>query len=107
MRSRASVRLKVRSPDSCREHPRRPRRLCVPSFVADSEGQSGRDHTRLCPWVAFGRTDYAAVARAMGLRGAVATGPEALSAAYAEALAAPVPTVIAIEIPPGAYDGLI
>lgn len=57
--------------------------------------------------VAFGRTDYAAVARAMGLRGAVATGPEALSAAYAEALAAPVPTVIAIEIPPGAYDGLI
>ena len=56
---------------------------------------------------AFRRTDYAAVARAMGLRGAVATGPEALSAAYAEALAAPVPTVIAIEIPPGAYDGLI
>ncbi|WP_339948537.1 thiamine pyrophosphate-binding protein [uncultured Albimonas sp.] len=57
--------------------------------------------------VAFGTTDYAAVARALGGRGATVRDAQALRAAFAEALAAPVFTVIAAEIPPGGYDGRI
>jgi len=57
--------------------------------------------------VDFGRTDYAAVAAAMGGRGVSVSDAEALEAAFTEALAADRFTVIAAEIPRRAYDGLI
>ncbi|MDF2232215.1 thiamine pyrophosphate-binding protein [Albimonas sp. CAU 1670] len=57
--------------------------------------------------VAFGRTDYAAVARALGGRGETVRDAPALRAAFAQALSADRFTVIAAEIPPGGYDGRI
>ncbi|MGR3782062.1 MAG: thiamine pyrophosphate-binding protein [Albimonas sp.] len=57
--------------------------------------------------VAFGTSDYAAVARALGGRGATVEDAPALRAAFAEALAAPGFSVIAARIPPGGYDGRI
>lgn len=57
--------------------------------------------------VGFGRTDYAAVARAMGGEGVSVRDADALEEAFAAALASDRFTVIAAEIPAGAYDGLI
>ncbi len=57
--------------------------------------------------VDFGRTDYAAVARALGGRGVSVADGAALEAAFADALKADGFTVIAVETPRRAYDGLI
>jgi acetolactate synthase-1/2/3 large subunit len=55
--------------------------------------------------VDFGATDFAAVARALGGRGAVADGGERLEAALKDALAADAFTVIACPLDRRAYDG--
>jgi acetolactate synthase-1/2/3 large subunit len=52
-------------------------------------------------------TDFAAVARALGGRGETVRDAGALAAAFEAALASETFTVIAAEIPRGAYDGLI
>jgi acetolactate synthase-1/2/3 large subunit len=55
--------------------------------------------------VAFGETDFATVARALGGHGATVEDRESLAEAVREALAADRFTVIACRIPTGAYDG--
>jgi acetolactate synthase-1/2/3 large subunit len=57
--------------------------------------------------VDFGRTDYAAVARAMGGHGVEVADGAALAGAFTDALAADRFTLIAVQIPRRAYDGLI
>ena len=56
--------------------------------------------------VDFGHTDFAALAEVYGGRGVRVRGPGALGAAIGEALAAERFTVIAVELPRRAYDGL-
>ncbi|MFQ5564922.1 MAG: thiamine pyrophosphate-binding protein [Paracoccaceae bacterium] len=56
--------------------------------------------------VDFQRTDFAALARAYGGNGVTVTGPGQTGPAVAEALAADRFTIIAVEIPRRAYDGL-
>jgi acetolactate synthase I/II/III large subunit len=57
--------------------------------------------------VDFGRSDYAAVARALGGHGATVADAGALAEAFEAALTADRFTVIAVEIPRRAYEGLI
>ncbi len=57
--------------------------------------------------VDFGRTDYAGVARAIGGHGVEVSDAAALEDAFRAALAADRFTLIAVEIPRRAYDGLI
>ncbi|HSF96103.1 MAG TPA: thiamine pyrophosphate-binding protein [Thermohalobaculum sp.] len=57
--------------------------------------------------VDFRRTDFAAVARAYGGHGVAVSGPGEAGPAVAEALAAERFTIVAVEIPRRAYDGLI
>ncbi|SES69435.1 thiamine pyrophosphate-binding protein [Oceanicella actignis] len=58
--------------------------------------------------VAFGRSDYAAAARALGGRGVEVGDADSLAAAYAGALDADAGfSLIAARIPRGAYEGLI
>jgi acetolactate synthase-1/2/3 large subunit len=57
--------------------------------------------------VDFGRTNYAAVARAMGGIGVEVSDAAALTDAFTDALAADRFTLIAVQIPRRAYDGRI
>jgi acetolactate synthase-1/2/3 large subunit len=57
--------------------------------------------------VDFRRTDFAALARIYGGHGVTVTGPGEAGPAVAEALAAERFTIVAVEIPRRAYDGLI
>jgi acetolactate synthase I/II/III large subunit len=57
--------------------------------------------------VDFGATDYAAVARAMGLPAFRATGVADMEDAVREALALPGPALVEAVVPRRAYDGLI
>jgi acetolactate synthase-1/2/3 large subunit len=56
--------------------------------------------------VDFQRTDFAALARVYGGNGVTVTGPGEAGAAVAQALNAETFTLIAVEIPRRAYDGL-
>ena len=57
--------------------------------------------------VDFQRTDFAALARVYGGNGVTVTGPGDAGPAVAQALAADRFTIIAVEIPRRAYDGLV
>ncbi|MEL6677812.1 MAG: thiamine pyrophosphate-binding protein [Pseudomonadota bacterium] len=57
--------------------------------------------------VDFGQTDYAAIARAVGITGVAVGDAEALEEAFRTALTATGPTLIDVRIPRRAYDGLI
>jgi acetolactate synthase-1/2/3 large subunit len=57
--------------------------------------------------VDFRHTDFAALARIYGGNGVTVTGPGEAGSAVAEALAADRFTIVAVEIPRRAYDGLI
>ena len=57
--------------------------------------------------VDFARSDFAAIGRAFGGEGITVSSRGELHAALKDALAAPRFTVIAAEIPRGAYDGRI
>ena len=56
--------------------------------------------------VDFQRTDFAALARVYGGYGVTVTGPGETGPAVTQALAADRFTIIAVEIPRRAYDGL-
>ncbi|RMF41083.1 MAG: thiamine pyrophosphate-binding protein, partial [Alphaproteobacteria bacterium] len=56
--------------------------------------------------VEFGRTDYAGIARALGLAAWSVSDAEALAEAFAAAMAAPGPGLIEIALPRRGYDGL-
>jgi acetolactate synthase-1/2/3 large subunit len=57
--------------------------------------------------VDLGITDYAGIARALGIAAATVGDADGLARAFAAALARPGPSLIAVRIPGRAYDGLI
>ncbi len=73
------------------------------SLIEVKQRASGRPNLA----VDFGGTDFAAVGRSLGGRGADVTNRDQLESALQEALPAPVFSVISCRLPRQAYDGRI